>query len=220
MRKRPLCIAALVWAAVVWLLGSVGVPGFGHSSPAFPEGEARESALVAGNVYKLDINEKQTVLYLKQTILIKQTNRSAVQQEYPFDRIKVRMKNQESAVEISMGDRILVKGDLEEIPIPGNPGQFHERAYYYARKVKWYQKGKNVQVMEKECDKSLVLQGKVKQAMSNGIRKAFSKEKAGIMEAMLLGEKENMEKETGFLFQILGCSHILAEKCTSGYICV
>lgn len=210
MRKRPLCIAALVWAAVVWLLGSVGVPGFGHSSPAFPEGEARESALVAGNVYKLDINEKQTVLYLKQTILIKQTNRSAVQQEYPFDRIKVRMKNQESGVEISMGDRILVKGDLEEIPIPGNPGQFHERAYYYARKVKWYQKGKNVQVMEKECDKSLVLQGKVKQAMSNGIRKAFSKEKAGIMEAMLLGEKENMEKETGFLFQILGCSHILA----------
>ena len=30
------------------------------------------------------------------------------------------------------------------------------------------------------------------------------------MEAMLLGSKENMEKETNFLFQILGCSHIMA----------
>lgn len=140
MKKRPLCITALVWVAVVWLLGKVGVPGFGHGSPDFPDGEARESALVAGTVYKSELNEKQTVLYLKQTILIKQANLTAVQQEYPFDRIKVRIKNQKSGVNIGVGDRVLVRGDLEEIPIPGNPGQFHERAYYYARKVKWYQK--------------------------------------------------------------------------------
>ena len=210
MKKRPLCITALVWVAVVWLLGKVGVPGFGHGSPDFPDGEARESALVAGTVYKSELNEKQTVLYLKQTILIKQANLTAVQQEYPFDRIKVRIKNQKSGVNIGVGDRVLVRGDLEEIPIPGNPGQFHERAYYYARKVKWYQKGRSIQVLEKEYDAILGFQEKIKKALGIGLHKAFSKEKAGIMEAMLLGSKENMEKEINFLFQILGCSHILA----------
>lgn len=210
MKKRPLCMTVLVWVAVVWLLGKVGVPGFGHGSPDFPDGEARESALVAGTIYKSELNEKQTVLYLKQTILIKQANHSAVQQEYPFDRIKVRIKNQETGVNTDIGDRVLVQGDLEEIPIPGNPGQFHERAYYYARKVKWYQKGRNIQVLEKKSDTILVFQQKVKETLSIGLHKAFSKEKAGIVEAMLLGSKENMEKETNFLFQILGCSHILA----------
>ena len=182
----------------------------GTATPDFPDGEARESALVAGTVYKSELNEKQTVLYLKQTILIKQANLTAVQQEYPFDRIKVRIKNQKSGVNIGVGDRVLLRGDLEEIPIPGNPGQFHERAYYYARKVKWYQKGRSIQVLEKEYDAILGFQEKIKKALGIGLHKAFSKEKAGIMEAMLLGSKENMEKEINFLFQILGCSHILA----------
>ena len=36
MKKRPLCITALVWVAVVWLLGKVGVPGFGHGYTGLP----------------------------------------------------------------------------------------------------------------------------------------------------------------------------------------
>ena len=46
--------------------------------------------------------------------------------------------------------------------------------------------------------------------MKKGLSRSFSKEKAGILEAMLLGEKGNMDKEDTLLFQILGCSHILA----------
>ena len=85
-----------------------------------------------------------------------------------------------------------------------------ERAYYYARKIKWYQDANQVQVLEENYDYLLRFQEQVKDRMKKGLSRSFSKEKAGILEAMLLGEKGNMDKEDTLLFQILGCSHILA----------
>lgn len=33
MRKRPLCIAALIWAVILWLLGKAGIPVLGYDPP-------------------------------------------------------------------------------------------------------------------------------------------------------------------------------------------
>ena len=36
MRKRPLCIAALIWAVILWLLGKAGIPVLGYDPPDLP----------------------------------------------------------------------------------------------------------------------------------------------------------------------------------------
>lgn len=218
MRKRPLCIATLIWAVILWLLGKAGIPVLGYDPPDLPIDAKNKPVQVAGTLYHLDTYEYQSIFYLKEAVLISQTNtsrnnhtsQSAIQKEYPLDGIKVTVKQEKIPAPLGEGMRVLVSGTLEEIPLPGNPGQFHERAYYYARKIKWYQDANQVQVLEENYDYLLRFQEQVKDRMKKGLSRSFSKEKAGILEAMLLGEKGNMDKEDTLLFQILGCSHILA----------
>ena len=218
MRKRPLCIAALIWAVILWLLGKAGIPVLGYDPPDLPIDAKNKPVQVAGTLYHLDTYEYQSIFYLKEAVLISQTNtsrnnhtsQSAIQKEYPSDGIKVTVKQEKIPAPLGEGMRVLVSGTLEEIPLPGNPGQFHERAYYYARKIKWYQDANQVQVLEENYDYLLRFQEQVKDRMKKGLSRSFSKEKAGILEVMLLGEKGNMDKEDTLLFQILGCSHILA----------
>ena len=64
-------------------------------------------------------------------------------------------------------------GEVEEIPEAANPGQFDEKIYYYARKVKWYMDGEEFQVLRKERDMVLAIQGRIKEKLARGIQKVF-----------------------------------------------
>lgn len=202
--KRPLCAAAVIWAAAIWLLGWAGVPFFSCHSPRLPGEVQDENILVTGIVYQKDIYETITNLYLKKANLI------ILEKEYPIDNLKIKIENQILSKPAEPGDMAAVWGKLEEIPKAANPGQFDERIYYYARKVKWYMDGEKFQVLQKETDPVLAAQGIIRERLAGGIQKAFGGEKSGIIEAMVLGEKGNLGQENKLLFQILGISHILA----------
>lgn len=204
MNKRPLCIAALLWAAILWLLGLAGIPAFTWKSPGLPKGSQCENALITGIVYKRDCHTLNTSLYIKHANLILESN------PYSMDSIKVTIKNEKIKEHLNTGSYLSIRGNLEEIPFPANPGQFHERAYYYARKVKWYLKAEEIHVLDRKKDKLLCVQGYVKEKTEQSIRRVFSKKEAGILCAMLLGDKGNMEKEDSLLFGLISCSHILA----------
>lgn len=202
--KRPLCAAAVIWAAAVWLLGRAGISYFSCSPPRLPGKVEDEQVLVTGIIYQKDIYEEITNLYLKKANLI------ILEKEYPIDNIKITIENEILPEMVKQGDLTAFSGSLEEIPEAANPGQFDERLYYYARKIKWYMEGKEAQILHKKADRILAVQGRIKEKISMGIQKAFGSEKSGIMEAMLLGEKRNLGQENKLLFQIMGISHILA----------
>ena len=202
--KRPLCAAAVIWAAAIWLLGNAGIPFFSWDSPGLLGDVKDEKVLVTGILYQKDIYETVTNLYLKKANLI------ILEKEYPIDNIKITIENEILSEPAQQGDLTAVRGELEEIPEAANPGQFDERIYYYARKVKWYMDGEEFQILQKETDPVLALQGRIKERISLGLQKAFGSEKSGIMEAMILGEKGNLGQENKLLFQIMGISHILA----------
>ena len=69
MTKRPLCIAALVWAALLWLLGAAGVPFLGFSPPQLSQEAQGKLVLVSGIVYRADSYPQSNYLYLKKTNL-------------------------------------------------------------------------------------------------------------------------------------------------------
>lgn len=72
----------------------------------------------------------------------------------------------------------------------------------------------------KDFNLFLKWQNKIKEMWIKGISKVLPEDKIGFFESVLLGEKRNLDSSQKILFQIMGCSHILAKKCTSGYICV
>lgn len=202
--KRPLCTALFIWVAVIWLLGRAGIPFFTCSPPKLAGQVKGEDILATGIVYQKDVYETITNLYLKKANLIIQ------EEQHPTERIKLTIDNKALPGLTEQGDFIAVSGKLEEIPEAANPGQFNERAYYYARNIKWYMEGEEIQLLKRGKNQMLAFQGRIKEKMRGGIQKAFGEEKGGIMEAMLLGEKGNLGQENKLLFQIMGISHILA----------
>lgn len=204
MRKRPLCVAALLWAAMLWLCGQMQIVGFTFQSPKLPVKIPFEKATVHGEIYKKEEFSLYTNLYIKNTNLILNSRK------YSIDHVKVHIKKEKYNVVLQCGDEVAVKGKLEEIPLPSNLGQFNERVYNYARGIKWYQTGNSVKVLKKEKNFLLKWKEKVKEMWKKGISVVVPEDKIGFFESVLLGEKENLDYSQKILFQIMGCSHILA----------
>ena len=204
MSKRPLCVAALLWAAILWLLGQMQVPGFTFQIPKLPFNNSLEKATVSGEIYKKEEFTLYTNLY------IKNANLNITSKQYPIDNVKVYIKKEKYVDFLNCGDKVAVKGRLEEIPLPVNLGQFNERVYNYARGIKWYQDGESTKVLEKNFNLFLKGQDKIKKMWKNGISKIVPEDKNGFFESVLLGEKGNLDSSQKILFQIMGCSHILA----------
>ena len=204
MTKRPLCIAALVWAALLWLLGAAGVPFLGFSPPQLSQEAQGKLVLVSGIVYRADSYPQSNYLYLKKANLILNS------EKYPIDNVRVKIKTQSEERLAEPGSEILIRGVLEEIPLPANPGQFHERNYQYARRVKWYLEGADLQVVREKADRLLFWQEQVKEKMRQGISRSIPQSVQGIFLAMLTGEKGELGQEEKSLFTAIGGSHILA----------
>lgn len=202
--KRPLCTAAFIWAAVLWLLGRTGLDFFSFASPDPPIKIEKEKVVATGTVYQKDVYDSITNLYLRNSNLIIQ------EKKYPIENIKVTLENQKLTDSVFQGDLTAVYGSLEQIPRASNPGQFDERSYYYPRKVKWYLEGMEFQVLRKKENQVLYIQSQIRERMKEGIQKAFGEEKGGIIQAMVLGEKGELGQENKLLFQIMGTSHVLA----------
>lgn len=204
MSKRPLCGAALLWAVMLWLLGQMQVSAFTFQTPKLPLKIPLEKAAVSGEIYKKEEFTLYTNLY------IKNANLTINSKQYSIDNVKVHIKREKCSTAFRCGYKVFVKGRLEEIPLPANLGQFNERVYNYARGIKWYQSGESVQVLEKNFNLFLKWQNKIKEMWIKGISKVVPEDKIGFFESVLLGEKRNLDSSQKILFQIMGCSHILA----------
>lgn len=204
MSKRPLCGAALLWAVMLWLLGQMQVSAFTFQTPKLPLKIPLEKAAVSGEIYK----KEEFTLYIN--LYIKNANLTINSKQYSIDNVKVHIKREKCSTAFRCGDKVFVKGRLEEIPLPANLGQFNERVYNYARGIKWYQSGESVQVLEKNFNLFLKWQNKIKEMWIKGISKVVPEDKIGFFESVLLGEKRNLDSSQKILFQIMGCSHILA----------
>ena len=189
---------------MLWLLGQMQVSAFTFQTPKLPLKIPLEKAAVSGEIYKKEEFTLYTNLY------IKNANLTINSKQYSIDNVKVHIKREKCSTAFRCGDKVFVKGRLEEIPLPANLGQFNERVYNYARGIKWYQSGESVQVLEKNFNLFLKWQNKIKEMWIKGISKVVPEDKIGFFESVLLGEKRNLDSSQKILFQIMGCSHILA----------
>lgn len=154
-------------------------------------------------VYRIE-KTTRTVIYLKKAILI----RSGSTKNYPIRNIKCTGK-EEKINSLREGMHVRLEGMLVLPELPRNPGQFNRRIYESGKKIDFYLENPTVlEVKEQRFGVREVVEI-WKTEMMNRCEKIYQDEEAGILEAMLFGEKSELSGDIKELYQAAGISHVL-----------
>lgn len=203
--KRPMCLSACILAFAIILADLLGISWIWRS-PAGPVPDSEGEKITAqGEVYdqeeQIYSNQVMTYLYLKHTRLY--VNGKI----YPIRNIKCYLAGSQ---ENFLGECLSVTGTLEVPEEPGNPGEFNRRRYEQSRKIDYYLQKCRIEERSSEQQGFAVLMAKCRNYCSEVLESIFPEQEAGVLEAMLLGEKKLLEDEVQSGFQAAGISHVIA----------
>lgn len=203
MKRRPVCLVCLFLMLCLYVTDLVGISMInGNPLPVSVQKYISEHPkfTVSGEVQECQAAEYSLSVYLKQVCL------TVGSEQIPIENIKVYLNKEE---QIRIGMFLRVCGKLEEIPGPRNPGEFDSKQYYACRKIYYQMKDGEV------CDKSIgysyfgQLLQEIRQKAETILDEAAGAY-AGIFQAMILGERGNLDAETKMQYQMAGIMHILA----------
>ena len=204
MKKRPMCLLAAVLVLVIYICGSTGLSWIWRGARgSLLDSLARErvKARAAGTVEKREVNTYTTYLYLKNASLTIESK------QYPIRKIKCETDPGE---EFFTGQQVCLEGTLALAEEPGNPGEFNRLRYERARKIDYHLE--DTRVLEKS-EGSSPFSGYLESSRnfcSNLLKKIFPRKEAGILGAMILGEKSGVDSQIREWYQYAGISHVMA----------
>ena len=146
----------------------------------------------------------RTDIYLKKANLI----RSGSTKNYPIRNIKCTGK-EEKINSLREGMHVRLKGMLVLPELPRNPGQFNRRIYESGKKIDFYLENPTVLEVKEQRSGVREVVEIWKTEMMNRCEKIYQDEEAGILEAMLFGEKSELSGDIKELYQAAGISHVL-----------
>ena len=203
MKRRPVCLVCLFLMLCLYVTDLVGISMInGNPLPVSVQKYISEhpKLTVSGEVQNCQAAEYSLSVYLKQVCL------TVGSEQIPIENIKVYLNKEE---QIRIGMFLRVCGKLEEIPGPRNPGEFDSKQYYACRKI--YDQMKDGEVCDKSTGYSYFGQflQEIRQKAETILDEAAGAY-AGIFQAMILGERGNLDAETKMQYQMAGIMHILA----------
>ena len=154
-------------------------------------------------VYRIE-KTTRTVIYLKKAILI----RSGSTKNYPIRNIQCTGK-EEKINSLREGMHVRLEGMLVLPELPRNPGQFNRRIYESGKKIDFYLENPTVLEVKEQRSGVREVVEIWKTEMMNRCEKIYQDEEAGILEAMLFGEKSELSGDIKELYQAAGISHVL-----------
>ncbi|MGN1188312.1 MAG: ComEC/Rec2 family competence protein, partial [Lachnospiraceae bacterium] len=107
-------------------------------------------------------------------------------------------------------DIICVEGVLGSAPAPTNLGQFDTALYYKSLGYCYYVKSAGVVSIQQGHNFLIIALENIKSGLKSVYQVCCLKEDAGVYEAMVLGDKSDMDKTISDLFSAGGIGHILA----------
>ena len=194
MRNRPLCSVCLM----VFLIFSIGMTAGGSRffrEPMPPEikKQAGKEVQITGQVYQIEVRESYQILYL---ILSKKTARILV-----YDDAKQ---------SVQIGNKVNVKGELSLFEEARNPGNFDQKFYYEKQKIGAFLWAEALRVTDRESNPLKQGLYELRQKWKRILIDAAGEEDGGALAAILLGEKQGMDREIRELYQVNGIAHVLA----------
>jgi len=105
---------------------------------------------------------------------------------------------------------INIKGNISKTSKASNPGQFDPNLYYKSKKINYIVSAKKIDIINNKYSKIHSGLNIFKNYLSNTYNEILEPREAGILLAMLLGDKSLLDDEIQTLYQENGISHILA----------
>jgi len=112
--------------------------------------------------------------------------------------------------EVFCGNRIRVFGTFSMFSEGSNPGQFDAKTYYNGQGMYADVSALRVTVLEEEKDVVTNVLILLKQRFRESLLSLYPQEKAGVLSAMILGDKKLLTEDVEELYRESGISHILA----------
>ena len=194
MTKRPLLWAFLL---VAFLIGAARARGI--LAPPPPALSAGETVTLTGTVEEITEKENSRQLRLSHIYL---------SSDLSYQRQVLVYENQQT--ELKIGYRVKVTGTYAPLEEAANPGQFDQKAYYEARGIGMVLKKAKLMIIEAKENFFFQKLYELRSFWARTLETITGKEEAGLLQAMLLGEKSGLKKEQKELYQSGGISHILA----------
>ncbi|MCH5252547.1 MAG: DNA internalization-related competence protein ComEC/Rec2 [Lachnospiraceae bacterium] len=119
-------------------------------------------------------------------------------------------KGQNLFSEIKVGNIISFQGKIYSFSKPGNPGQFNEYQYYKEQGIQYRAFLQSLTITNRQYNKRKQWLYQWKSRFLSNLDKCLPEEEAGIVSAMVLGEKSGLTEEIKELYQKNGIAHILA----------
>lgn len=126
---------------------------------------------------------------------------------------KVLMLAETSSELMQEGDRILMKSIFNVVENKGNPGEFNAKNYWISKGIRYQCFGftENVHLLEQtEINTFTQLVNSIRLYSVKMIQKFVDKDAQGLAQAILLGDKTNLDLETKNAFANAGAIHVLA----------
>lgn len=202
MRRRPMC-----FLCILLMCGICAADWFGLSlfrERPLTAGQEQEilgkSVAVQGILQEKVEKETSFSIYLKDTFLTFQST------SIPIENIKIYM---DEKVALSRGTRVKIEGVLHCIEKPRNPGEFDNPIYYETQGIYYTMaKGKLLGFSENPKIYEAGME-RLKNRLSLCFQEIAGKH-AGIFQAMLLGDKNDLDAQVKNQYQMAGIIHILA----------
>ncbi len=233
MKYRPVCIACVVLILGILFCRFAGIPVFGR--PRIPESARRilksgTTASCSGEIvdrsrkkksvqyiirdcraeFRDDENQVCSVRigYLKVTVL-PEKNFADDDEWTGTDRLTTEEWKCFEDADLPVGSRVIFRGKLSEIKGPSNPGEFDSRKYYACRKI--FYEMVNEKATVTEAGRGLREQLTAFRERV-GVRQAklMHPKQAGVLSAMLLGDRSMLSEESMERYRYGGVIHVLA----------
>lgn len=194
MRKRPLCVVLLLLAAGIL---------FAHSrwKEKIPIYESEEMSLLCELE---EITEKENSC----TLLVSDVHSN---QKLLCHKMKLYTgEDTELPGELHIGNLLQIEASVSSFSEPGNPGQFNEYQYNTEQGISYKGFATKISIRDNRRDFLQDSLYKLRCYFSRIIDACCEEKTAGIISAMVLGDKTDLSEETKRLYQENGIAHVLA----------
>lgn len=190
MRRRPLCLAAILLLFILWILPK----DVWLKEPDIPSGEI---VTVTGTVTKREHKEEKQAYYLKDCL--------CNQTDSKFSMLAYLQEGDSYPI----GCEISLYGTIYQLNQADNPGQFDAESYYQSQGILYTFQAESVIYANGSFFPGESLT-RLREYLGACIDRIYNERDAGIIKAVLLGDKSTLREEDQLLYQKNGISHLLA----------
>lgn len=214
LRYRPVCIACLLLVLGILICHKAGIPVFGQPFLS----DAEEQQLSAGTdaictgVVRERIQKKKSTQYVLKECTVLFTGTEGRKHSVSMDYIKVTVLQDSEGLDrdiLPIGSDVRLLGTLREIQGPSNPGEFDSKVYFACQRIYYEMMPENCTVL-KQGNGFLEALATFRQKIRERQAELMHPEQAGVLGAMLQGDRTLLSEESLKHYRYGGVMHVLA----------